>query len=78
MQERDIIINDIDRVIETGEIIEEYHDDYPHPSCLIMGESLGRVMHCVVGMDNERLYLITAYEPSQNVFEGDLKTRKEK
>ena len=78
MHEREISISDIDRTILSGKIIEEYNDDYPHPSCLIMGNSSGRVIHCVVGMDEERLYMITAYEPCETVFEKDMITRKEK
>jgi len=37
MQERDISINDVESCLQTGEIIEYYPDDFPHPSCLIFG-----------------------------------------
>ena len=35
MQERDINIDDVGNCIMSGEIIEGYPDDFPHPSCLI-------------------------------------------
>ena len=40
MQERDISRLDVKNVIATGEIIEDYPDDYPNPSCLIFGYSV--------------------------------------
>ena len=40
IQERDINKHDITRCIVTGEIIEQYPEDYPNPSCLIFGSSL--------------------------------------
>ena len=38
--ERDISIEDINRCLNEGEIIENYPDDYPFPSCLISGYNL--------------------------------------
>ena len=35
MQERDISRRDVKNRIMQGEIIEDYPDDFPHPSCLI-------------------------------------------
>ena len=37
MQERDISRADVKNGIATGEIIEDYPDDFPNPSCLIFG-----------------------------------------
>lgn len=34
MQERDISIADVKSCLQTGEVIEDYPDDYPHPSVL--------------------------------------------
>jgi hypothetical protein len=78
MQERDISINDVKSCLQTGEIIEYYPDDFPHPSCLIYGRTLeNKILHIVVGTDNSTLFFITAYFPSTDKFEADLKTRKE-
>ena len=77
MQERDISINDVKSCLQTGEIIEYYPDDFPHPSCLIYGRTLeNKILHIVVGTDNSTLFFITAYFPSTDKFEKDLKTRK--
>ena len=77
MQERDISYDDVESCILSGEIIEDYPDDFPHPSCLIFGNDTGKnIIHTVVGSDGETLYIITAYHPSVDKFGSDLKTRK--
>ena len=40
MQERNISRADVKNGIVTGEIIEDYPDDYPNPSCLIFGYNI--------------------------------------
>ena len=78
MQERDISRADVKHTIAVGEIIEDYPDDYPNPSCLIFGHSVsGRVLHVVAGCDGSKVYIITAYYPDTRKFNSDLKTRKE-
>lgn len=78
MQERDISISDVESCLQTGEIIEDYPYDFPHPSCLIFGYTKeNKILHIVVGTDNSTLFFITAYFPSTDRFENDLKTRKE-
>ena len=64
--------------LETGEIIEEYPNDYPYPSCLTLGNLNTKCpLHVVVGSNHEQLWIITAYYPSSDKWESDLKTRKE-
>ena len=63
--------------IKSGEIIEQYPDDYPFPSCLIMGKSGNRVIHVVASVEDGLLYVITAYIPNPDKWEKDRKTRKE-
>ena len=77
MQERDISINDVESCLQTGEIIEDYPDDFPHPSCLIFGHTKeNKILHIVVGSDSSNLFFITAYFPNTDKFEKDLKTRR--
>jgi len=46
--ERDIWKEDIENAIIQGEIIEEYHNDKPYPSCLIYGKDMkGKPLHVV-------------------------------
>ena len=79
MQERDISRADVTNGIQTGEVIENYPDDYPNPSCLVFGYTVnGRILHIVVGCDMINIYIITAYYPDTSKFENDLKTRKKR
>ena len=56
---------------------EDYPDDFPNPSCLIFGTALsGKILHVVAGTDENYLYVITAYCPSEDKFEKDMKTRR--
>lgn len=75
--QRGISIDDVKQVILTGEIIENYPDDYPYPSCLLLGKNFDeRYLHVVCGFGEEELWLITAYKPSAEKWQADLKTRK--
>lgn len=77
MQERDISREDVKNCIMHGEIIEDYPDDFPHPSCLIFGYTMqNKVIHTVVSLGNEEIGVITAYFPNIIKFENDLKTRR--
>ena len=59
MQERDISRADVKNGIATGEIIEDYPEDYPNPSCLIFGYNVnGQILHIVAGCDNINVYII--------------------
>lgn len=77
LSERLLSIDDICNAIDNGEIIEDYPEDYPFPSCLILGNTGGRNIHLVASIDEDIIYLITAYEPDQTKWESDLRTRKE-
>ena len=75
--ERNITIDDVVRAIETGQIIEQYPKDYPFPSCLVLGQSVQqKYLHVVVSLDEDKIYLITAYFPSSDKWESDMKTRR--
>ena len=76
-QQRKISYAEIKEVIKSGEIIEEYPDDYPYPSCLVLGKTTtNKILHVVVGIGNNKLWLITAYEPSLDKWNKDMKTRR--
>lgn len=77
--ERGIVIDDVVSCISSGEIIKQYEDDTPFPSCLILGISTHNApIHIVVSTDNEYIHLITAYYPDCMKWEKDFKTRKGK
>lgn len=77
--QRDIKQKDIKNCILTGEIIEQYPDDFPWPSCLIYGHTTdNRVIHVVASDNGEYTKIITAYLPDIKTFNSDLKTRRKK
>ena len=79
LTERSITIDDIKNAMQTGEIIKQYEDDTPFPSCLLVGlTELKSFIHLVVSIDNGYLYIITAYYPNENDCEADYRTRKER
>ncbi|MDD6482165.1 MAG: DUF4258 domain-containing protein [Lachnospiraceae bacterium] len=76
--ERNITIEDVIKCITSGEIIKQYQNDKPFPSCLILGVSIkNKYMHVVVSMNESYIHLITAYYPDAEQWEADFKTRKE-
>lgn len=78
LNERNITVDDVINAINNGEIIEQYPEDFPFPSCLVLGISINNdYIHVVVSMDAGKIYLITAYKPGLDKWESDLKTRKE-
>lgn len=79
LQERGIDPSDIKNCIMTGRVIEDYPDDYPYPSCLVLGASLGeKTLHVVVGVGQGHLWLITAYYPDPLKWNEDFSIRKER
>ena len=76
--QRNITQSDVEYALLNGEIIEEYEDSYPYPSCLVYGINLdNKVLHIVCGSNEEELWIITAYYPDDTEWKNDLKTRKE-
>ena len=77
MQQRGIKINDVVNCLLSGEIIEYYGDDYPYPSCLILGKSVeNKAIHVVCSFNENRVWMITAYYPSENEWLDDFKSRR--
>ena len=79
LKERGISIDNIKHAIQSGEIIMQYEDDKPFPSCLVLGSTeQHKTIHIVASIDNDYLYIITAYYPNENEWEADFKTRRER
>ena len=76
LRERGISLRDIIFSVENGEIIEYYDNDYPFPSCLILGRSGQKPLHIVASIGDGMIHLISAYIPDPDKWEEDLKTRK--
>ena len=75
--ERGIVLDDIKHAIYNDEIIEEYPDDKPFPSCLILGNDFDKIcVHVVLSTDKQLINIITAYHPDSERWENDFNTRK--
>ena len=79
LNQREIMIRDVRQAVNNGKIIEYYYNDYPYPSCLIIGHNIrNEVLHIVCGVNKEMVYMITAYYPNKNKWEDDMKIRRGK
>lgn len=77
LNQRNILISDVKEAIKNGKIIERYFDDYPYPSCLILGYNLdNKIIHIVCGISDDLIHIITAYYPDSDKWEEDMKTRR--
>lgn len=78
MFKRNISVDDVKLVIETGETIAEYQNDKPYPSFLMLAYINSRPIHIVVGRDEEkdRCIVITAYEPDPNIWQPGFKSKR--
>lgn len=66
MFQRNITTEDIKEVIINGEIIEDYPDDEPCPSVLLLGFSDERPIHVVVSQCMDHARIITVYIPEKD------------
>ncbi len=78
MLERNITMEEIETVVESGEVIEDYPDDKPFPSRLIFGTPQNRTLHVVAAdeTDSDITHVITAYQPDPNQWKNGFKRRK--
>jgi hypothetical protein len=80
--QRGISRGEVRRVLKTGETIQEYPDDTPLPSYLVLGwvetEAGERPLH-VVAADDEKedvTYAITVYEPDPDLWTDDFREKQ--
>lgn len=75
--ERMISPTEVRRVVNTGEVIEDYPEDVRGHSCLLLGHGAdSRPLHVVCAPKTEYLAIITAYLPNSDQWEDDWRTRK--
>ncbi|MCH9011417.1 MAG: DUF4258 domain-containing protein [Chloroflexi bacterium] len=77
MFERGITQSEVVQTVRFGEVIEEYPDDSPYPSRLVLGMQGLRPIHVVVAdnMEDRMLVVITVYEPDSNQWTRDFRRR---
>ena len=80
MFDRNISVDNIEESIADGETIEKYSDDKPYPSRLILHECIDRPIHVVVAENTEdqEIVVVTAYEPSEMLWDAEFRKRKSK
>jgi hypothetical protein len=78
LAERGIQQDAVREVLGSGERIRDYAEDRPFPSALFLGYIGDKPLHVVAALDeiSRQVFIITAYEPSLEVFEPDYRTRK--
>ena len=71
LSERGIGKNEILETLRSGEIIEDYREDKPYPSVLILGVIDARSLHVVVAVDAEEglCIVVTVYSPDPSEWE---------
>ena len=80
MFQRNIHEDDIELVLREGDVIEQYDEDFPLPSVLISGRtSANRPLHLLAGVNipEQKLVIITAYEPDPLRWTGNFSGRAE-
>ena len=66
-RQRGIRIADIRNAVNVGEIIEQYPNDYPYPSCLVLGKNISEeIIHTVLSDEGNSSRIITAYFPDSD------------
>ncbi len=78
MHERNVRVDDVRHVVETGEVILSYPDDTPFPSRLLLGRAGGRPLHVLIA-DNPgepETVVITVYEPSPDLWDEAFRQRR--
>jgi hypothetical protein len=80
MFERKITEKDISEVIESGELIDQYPNDVPYPSYLLLGFPGTIPIHVLIAKDDESddCYVVTTYVPRRDIWNSDFKTRRTK
>lgn len=77
MFERELSRNDVVLAIQQGEIIKDYPDDTSYPSCLILWFVRQISVHVVVrNPDDFSCYVVTAYIPSETLWQPGFRERK--
>lgn len=79
MFKRSIMSDEVEAGISNGEIIKNYPDDKPYPSCLILYFTNQKPLHIVVSQDVHSgvCYGITTYIPDPVIWDSDFKNKKQ-
>ena len=75
---RSLSVTAVKTVVETGVVVEDYPNDFPYPSCLLLGIAGTTPVHAVVAMNVSTgdCIVVTVYVPDPARWSPDFKTRK--
>jgi len=78
MFQHGVTVEDVRQVLATGETIENYPDDTPYPSRLVLGRLRSRPLHVVFAENKamREIIVITVYEPDPDRWDSDFKRRR--
>ena len=78
MFERGIHEEAVRLAVDTGEVIQEYPDDLPYPSRLVLGWNEEHPIHVVAAYDKQAQtdIIITVYKPDPTQWESNFKRKK--
>lgn len=74
---RGIQVTDVRHVLTTGDVIEDYPNDYPYPSRLVLGICGARPLHVVAAenLTGQETIVITVYEPDPTRWDKTFRVR---
>ena len=80
MFSRSISEEEVRFVVEKGEVIENYENDTPYSSKLILGKFGLKNLHVVAAVNDadKEIIIITVYEPDPHLWDNNFKTRRQK
>jgi uncharacterized protein DUF4258 len=68
---------EVEQIVNSGEVIEDYPQDPRGPSCLLLGAGEGgRSLHVVCSPKDDYLAIITAYVPDPEQWSADVRRRR--
>ena len=68
----------VEDIVQNGEVIEDYPHAFPFTAKLLLGRCNGRSIHVVAAehSSQQQVIVITAYEPTLQKWEPDMKIRR--
>ena len=78
MFERKITEFEVLEILATGKVIEDYPNDLPYPSRLLMGQVSEKKLHVVIAEArvSQEIIIITVYEPDLDTWEPGFEVRR--
>ena len=81
MFQRDISETDVENAVKNGKIIEEYLEDKPYPSFLVLHyeeNNINKPLHVVYAKNGNEVIIITAYRPQKSKWSNNYQLRIKK